>query len=327
MISPKSKALKILRLKAKKTIYQLRRYALGIGAIGAMTSPLAAQGHSSPSDTNITQVTDTQSTDNDLLAYGRMVEVNIDAEISERAQWFVDEFLEASAKHLRAIKRATSRGQKSSYVKNNFFDVVYPGGGLSGRNNYCITAINRALMDANDCGDLNNVLPEYEREGFNAVECRRFVSYLSQKGFGDCIKRGYINTDNLEIGDIVMTPRGGGRYHATTYIGKGKVRSFNNDGEWDLKKQSGIVIKTRAITEKAIKLKLERQKLISPNKNGKQIIPLKKAQKIMQILYNGRNMSNQMAQLLNQETDKTDLLLADNVNSQIMVDAKSRREI
>lgn len=191
--------------------------------------------------------------------------------------------------------------KKTKYVKNNFFDIVYPDGRLSGRNNYCITAINRALIDANVCGDLNNVLPEYDSEGFNAVECRRFVSHLKQKGFGDCIRSGSINVRELEIGDIVMTPRGGGRYHATTYIGNGKVRSFNNDGEWNLQKRTGIVIKTREITEKAIKLELERQQLITPEKNGRQIIPLPKAQKMMQILYNGRDPRNHTAQMLLQK--------------------------
>lgn len=106
-----------------------------------------------------------------------------------------------------------------------------------------------------------------------------------------------------------MTPRGGGRYHATTYIGNGKVRSFNNDGEWNLQKRTGIVIKTREITEKAIKLELERQQLITPEKNGRQIIPLPKAQKMMQILYNGRDPRNHTAQMLLQKTD--DRLLAD----------------
>ena len=325
-------ALKKIKLKVKKTIYRLRRYALGIGTIGAMATPTAAQAQPNPAKDfsehqSVVQTSAENASDKDLLAYGRMVEVNVDAEIADRAQWFVDEFVAATSKHLRAIKRAAARGQKSSYVKNNFFDVVYPSGGLSGRNNYCITAINRALIDANEYGDLNNVLPEYKsREGGQAVECRRFVNYLSQKGYGDCIKQGYINTRDLEVGDIVMTPRGGGRYHATTYIGKGKVRSFNNDGEWELKRQSGIVIKTRAMAEKAIKLDLERQKLITPRKAGKQVVPLQKAQKIMKILYNGRNMGNQMAMLLEQ-SNKNDLLLADNLTSKTIAEFRAKREI
>ena len=54
---------------------------------------------------------------------------------------------------------------------------------------------------------------------------------------------------------------------------------------------------------------MERQQLITPEKHGRQIIPLPKAQKMMQILYNGRDPRNHTAQMLLQKTD--DRLLAD----------------
>ena len=332
MSEKKNNTLKKLKLKALKKIYQLRRYALGLGAVsimGTASAPTGAQAE------NLSQTQTYDASRNidkkgsapqaDLLAYNRMVEIDVSQEISERAEWVVDKFISATEAHLKAIKRAKARGQKTSYVKNNFFDVVYPKGGLSGHNNYCITAINRALMDANKYGDLDRMLPEYQKEGGQAVECRRFVNYLTQKGFGDCIEHGYISRKNLEIGDIVMTPRGGGRYHATTYIGNGKVRSFNNDGEWEIKPQSGIIIKTKAMAEKSIKLTLEKQKLISPNKGKKQVISLAKAQKIMNILYNGRNMKNQTAMLLAAPNDE--YLLADNQIIKAQLGKRDRREM
>ena len=278
MSPEKKKTLKILKIRMRKAVYKIRRYLFGLSVMGAVASSPAtlsgqvrAEGNGGGKEKiNVAERRSAlaqRKRDVSLLAYNRMIEIDVDGEIAGRAEWFVNEFLEATSKHLKALKKATQNGQKTKYVKNNFFDIVYPDGRLSGRNNYCITAINRALIDANVCGDLNNVLPEYDSEGFNAVECRRFVSHLKQKGFGDCIRSGSINVRELEIGDIVMTPRGGGRYHATTYIGNGKVRSFNNDGEWNLQKRTGIVIKTREITEKAIKLELERQQLITPEKN------------------------------------------------------------
>ncbi len=319
------KKIKILKIKMRKAFYKARRYVLGTAILGTVaSSPAQLNGQVRTSvNANIgkAQITiaerraalEQRKQDASLLAYGRMIEVDVDSEVAGRAEWVVNEFLDASSKHLQEIKRATAQGRKTSYVKNNFFDVVYPRGGLSGKNNYCITAINRALIDANTFGDLNNVLPEYRSEGFNAVECRRFVNHLKQKGFGDCIKHGYINVKDLEIGDIIMTPRGGGRYHATTYIGNGKVRSFNNDGEWRLKKQSGIVIKTKSITEKAIKKELERQELITPDKS-RQVIPLQKAQKMMQILYSGRDPHRHMA-----------LLLEPRMDNRLLVDAPIER--
>lgn len=309
-----NKAAKILKLKVRKNIYRMRKYLLGLTTLGAVVSaPAGLHGQETGSfaqtqeQTSGTKKAFPEKTDGKLLAYNRMVEVNLGAEIEDRADWFVDEFVKASSKHLAALKRATARGQKTSYVKNNFFNIVYPSGHLSGRNNYCITAINRALIDANVFGDLDSALPEYKSEGGNAVECRRFVSYLERKGYRDCIQRGTINVKNLEVGDIIMTPRGGGRYHATIYIGDGIVRSFNNDGEWMLKKRNGIVIKTKAIAEKAIARELEKQKLVSLQKGKLQVVPLQTAQKIMQFLYAGRNAGDRMVALL-RDNDRGTLL-------------------
>lgn len=322
----------------RKAAYKIRRYLFGlsvIGAIAATPTSLNGQTHGERNDNgkkikiNIAERRAALEQRKQLSSpsgYSRMIMIDIDNEVADRANWLIDEFLAASAKHLKALKTATRNGQKTKYVKKNFFDIVYRNGHLSGRNNYCVTAINRALIDANACGDLNNVLPEYDSEGFNAVECRRFVNHLRQKGFDDCIKSGRFNIRELDAGDIVMTPRGGGLYHATTYIGNGKVRSFNNDGEWNLKKGTGIIIKTKEIAQKAIKQELERQKLIAPQTNGHQVIPLAKAQKIMQILYNGRNPDNLMAQQLLQKNNSK-MLAASPVDNTIVRRHNATREI
>ena len=324
-----NKAAKILKIKVRKNIYRMKKYLLGLTTLGAVVSaPAGLHGQEAGNFGQTQEQTaagkkmSAEKTGDKLLAYNRMVEVNLGQEIENRADWFVDEFVKASSKHLTALKKATARGQKTSYVENNFFDIVYPSGHLSGRNNYCITAINRALIDANVFGDLNGALPEYKSEGGNAVECRRFVSYLERKGYRDCIRHGAINIKNLQIGDIVMTPRGGGRYHATIYIGNGVVRSFNNDGEWLLKKRSGIVIKTKAIAEKAITQKLEKQKLVNLQKGKRQIVPLQKAQKIMQFLYAGRNAGDRMVALL-QDNDRGNLL----ASASIPAEKFSRRQL
>ncbi len=89
-----------------------------------------------------------------------------------------------------------------------------------------------------------------------------------------------------------MTPRGGGYFHATTYIGNGKVRSFNSDGEWALKKRSGIVIKLRHIAQKAILLELQNKRLIDVEKGNPQVVPIQDAQKMMQFFYKGRKTDN-----------------------------------
>ena len=327
MYKQKHKTSKKLRLEIKKSIYYLRQSLLGIGAAGAMSVPVQGkplENSQASSETNYPA--STQLVNNQTATYERMIEVDIDQEIEKRAQWFVDEFVKATSKHLQLIKKASAAGQKTSYVKQNFFDAVYPKGNLSGRNNYCIAAINRALKDANQYGDISLALPDYQTEGANTVECLRFVNFIAKHGFGKCIQKGYIIPKNLEVGDIVMTPRGGGRYHATTYIGNGKVRSFNNDGEGNIKKQTGIVIKTKELAQEAIRQNLEQQQLISEQKTGKQIISFQKAQMILQILYDGRRIDSHVASLLRQNTD-TYHLFAETTPRNILENIKSGREI
>ena len=133
----------------RKAVYKIRRYLFGLSVMGAVASSPAtlsgqvrAEGNGGGKEKiNVAERRSAlaqRKRDVSLLAYNRMIEIDVDGEIAGRAEWFVNEFLEATSKHLKALKKATQNGQKTKYVKNNFFDIVYPDGRLSGRNNYCI---------------------------------------------------------------------------------------------------------------------------------------------------------------------------------------------
>lgn len=232
--------------------------------------------------------------DSPLMAYESKVVYDIDAEVSKRADWFVARFLEAARKHLDNIM---SCGNKQAYVKQNFFDVVSPGRNLPGSTPYCITALNRALIDANDIGgDLTGVLPDpHSKECYAANECNAFAAFLRQKGFGDCIDNGKIDFSKLEPGDIILTPRDRkGSKHARQYLGKKNgvhyALNFNIDGIRELKNTSAVVIHIKQLTRKAILGNLEREKLIS-SRTGPfdTILPMEQARRIQNFLYRGRN--------------------------------------
>lgn len=229
-----------------------------------------------------------------LMAYESKVVYDIDAEVSKRADWFVSRFLEAAKRHLDNI---TSCGNKQAYVKQNFFDVVSPGRNLPGSTPYCITALNRALIDANDIGgDLTGVLPDpHSNECYAANECNAFAAFLRQKGFGDCIDNGKIDFSKLEPGDIILTPRDRkGSKHARQYLGKKDgvhyALNFNVDGIREFKNTSAVVIHMKKLTRKAILGNLERENLIS-SRSGPfdTILPMEQARRIQSFLYRGRN--------------------------------------
>ena len=207
------------------------------------------------------------SSNNRSLAYNRKVMLNISDEIDKRADWFVNNFLLAAKKHLSALQNSQN---KKDYVKCNFFDVVSPNRNLSGSTPYCITALNRALIDANNLGgDLNNVLPNpNSSECYSANECNAFAAFLRKKGFDDCIDEGRIKYDKLQPGDIILTIRNrSGNRHAQQYIGKkdGKhyCLSFNSDGIREFKHTTAIVIHMHQLTRKAIIKNMEKENLIA----------------------------------------------------------------
>lgn len=238
---------------------------------------------------------DNASSDNNgnLLAYERKVVFDIDSEVDKRADWFISNFLDAARKHLYQISHTSN---KTAYIKKNFFDVVSPYRNLPGTTAYCITALNRALIDANSFGgDLDGVLPNPNtKECYSANECNAFASHLRKKGFGDCIESGKIDFNRLKPGDILLTVRNNqGSRHARQYIGKSNGKhyclNFNTDGIRELTNTSAIVIHMKKLTRKAILLKMERENLISDHKgNFDSIIPMEAARRIQLFLYQGR---------------------------------------
>lgn len=297
MIETKSKALN------NKINYLTKKGLIGVIAISRLVfaNSSSAQAPSSSCDKNTTA---------SAKHHLHLVEVDINQEVEKRSQWLVNRFLSSSAQHLKYIKQASLHGSKSSYVKNNFFDAVYPAGRLSGRDNYCIAAINRFLQDANEYGDFSAILPNpSSSDAPSSVECHRFANFIEQKELGEYVDRGYLNISSLEAGDIVMTPRGGGRMHATIYIGNKIVRSFNNDGEWPLKPQSNaIVIKTGKIFTHAIFENLKKEGYIKKEDNPhNKIMSFLDAKKLADYLYQGRSKNNS-TQLLAQAKPEIDFM-------------------
>ena len=307
----KQKSATLARLNKMK--YYVRRFGIikagekfllpTLTAMALNISNVQAQEH--PEKTNAavkdnieTSAFDFSETDNsNLLAYRSKVCFNINAEVDKRADWFISNFLEAAKKHL---DRITHCGNKKAYVKKNFFDVVSPVRNLSGSTPYCITALNRALIDANNLGgDLNYVLPNpHSSECYAANECNAFAEFLQKKGYGDCIESGAINYNKLTPGDIILTVRNHrGNRHARQYLGKIKGKhyclNFNIDGIREFTNTSGIVIHMKKLTHKAILLNLEREKLIASHEEQfDTIIPMEQARKIQDYLAKGRKDQN-----------------------------------
>ncbi len=235
----------------------------------------------------------TENIDKNLLAYNRKVVLDLSSEIDSRADWFINNFLIAAQNHLDAIQKTRN---KKAYVKQQFFDVVSPSRNLSGNTAYCITALNRALIDANKLGgDLDNVLPNPNTtECCAANECNAFAKFLRKKGFSDCIDEGRIKYDKLQPGDIILTVRNrSGDRHAQQYIGKKNnihyCLSFNNDGIRELKSANGIVIHMHKLTRKAIIKNMKKQKLISNDRElDNVVVSLEHARRIQDYLQHGR---------------------------------------
>ena len=206
----KQKSATLARLNKMK--YYVRRFGIikagekfllpTLTAMALNISNVQAQEH--PEKTNAavkdnieTSAFDFSETDNsNLLAYRSKVCFNINAEVDKRADWFISNFLEAAKKHL---DRITHCGNKKAYVKKNFFDVVSPVRNLSGSTPYCITALNRALIDANNLGgDLNYVLPNpHSSECYAANECNAFAEFLQKKDMAIVLKAAQLIITNL----------------------------------------------------------------------------------------------------------------------------------
>ncbi len=292
----------IIKAGSKILLPTVASMALNISNVQAQ-APSAVQSDYIPENTEMfTHAITTEQLSADMLAYERKVVFNINAEVDRRADWFISKFLESAKYHLEALQ---SCGNKTKYVKENFFDVVSPVRGLPGTTPYCITALNRALMDANSFGgDLSNVLPDP-----NSAECRyangcnAFAEYLRQKGFSDCMESGRINYNRLEPGDIVLTVRNSnGDRHARQYLGKTNGKhyclNFNIDGIRELKNSTAIVIHMKKLTKKAIMQNLERENLINEDwENIDTILPIEQARKIRDFLSAGMDVTNPIQEI------------------------------
>ncbi|MBR1648452.1 MAG: hypothetical protein IJ689_02510 [Alphaproteobacteria bacterium] len=291
-------------LRLKKMKYYVRRFGLlkaggkillpTVTAMALNISNLSAQEKQDFVSGDEFPAYDFPDNNNDLLAYERKVVFDLDSEIDRRADWFVGKFLESARYHLNALEHTSN---KKGYIKKNFFDVVSPHRNLPGSTPYCITALNRALIDANSIsGDLDGILPNPNtNECYSANECNAFAQFLRSKGFGDCIDEGTIDFTTLEEGDILLTVRNkAGNRHARQYIGKrGGVHyclNFNIDGIRELKNTSAIVIHIKQIARKAIIRNLERADLMPDMANyHNNIMPLFIARRLHNYLYRGRD--------------------------------------
>jgi len=228
----------------------------------------------------------------------QLVVFDVETEINKRADWFVGNILKSAKKHLSALKNCRN---KTFYVKKEFFDVVSPIRNLSGSTPYCITALNRCLIDANRMGgDLSEVLPNpHNKECYSANECNSFIKFLCNKGHGDCIDFGDIDFDKLEPGDIILTLRNRrGSRHAQFFEGKFNQKyyciSFNSDAIRELKNTRATVVHTRKIVEKEIKRNLERENLVNEDDGYVCVMPYKQAMRILSYLNTGRNKRNDL---------------------------------
>ena len=92
----------------RKAVYKIRRYLFGLSVMGAVASSPAtlsgqvrAEGNGGGKEKiNVAERRSAlaqRKRDVSLLAYNRMIEIDVDGEIAGRAEWFVNEFLEAKA--------------------------------------------------------------------------------------------------------------------------------------------------------------------------------------------------------------------------------------
>lgn len=185
-------------------------------------------------------------------------------EIKNRAAWAVKENLIPAAKnHLETVLSKKTTREKQKYIKDEFFDKVFPKGGRPGSDNYCIAALMRCMLDANEkVGDFSEFIPNTQTlEGHNNISCPRFVAYV-KKNFPDCITKFQkkIDVNDLQPGDIMIVSSSqntSSGLHAKMYTGDGMEISFNRDYMKEIGNNSGYIIKTSQIAEQCIEKNLE----------------------------------------------------------------------
>ena len=159
--------------------------------------------------------------------------------LKERKDWLINDNFFSKITEYQNILKSKSPTEKKDYIKKNFFDTVYPVGGIPKGSNYCIAAAMRCLYDVNkETGDLEKFMPDGNtREGHSMVSCPMFKEYI-KKNFPDCIieKPSKEDISSLENGDFILSRSNSrnttsGLHFTTVYDAQnGLEASFNTDG-------------------------------------------------------------------------------------------------
>ena len=169
-------------------------------------------------------------------------EVNAKAQVNEalqkRKEWLIKDKFFSKLVQYQNIVKSKSGMDKKNYIKQNFFDVVYPVGGIPKGSNYCVASVMRCLYDINkETGDLDGFMPNGNTvEGHSMVSCPKLKEYV-KKNFPDCIIERPTKADkaNLEDGDIILSRSSrntsSGLHLTAVYNSREGVEiSFNSEG-------------------------------------------------------------------------------------------------
>lgn len=173
-----------------------------------------------------------------VLRYEAAAAAEINKALQKRKEWLIKEkFLPNVVKYQNTIKTKAPKA-KEDYIKKNFFDVVWPIGGITPGSNYCVAGLMRCLYDVNkETGDLEKFIPNPKSrvDGHGTVSCPEFEKYV-KKYFPDCvvIKPSAADISGLEEGDLILSrseDNSVSGLHMTTIYNKemGLEASFNND--------------------------------------------------------------------------------------------------
>lgn len=159
--------------------------------------------------------------------------------LKERKDWLINDNFFSKIVEYQNILKSKSPTEKKDYIKKNFFDTVYPIGGIPKGSNYCIAAAMRCLYDVNkETGDLEKFMPDGNTiEGHSMVSCPMFKEYI-KKNFPNCIIENPSKEEisALENGDFIISRSNSrnttsGLHFTTVYDAqKGLEASFNSDG-------------------------------------------------------------------------------------------------
>lgn len=247
----------VLKNKKKQSVGSKLQRWFTLSLVGAATVLPAKEANTMPVDKNFfpTNVTTKlpmrfdNKEDMATLETLRKETINHVVEIqSAKLQERIIHNIDSLQQEVLAAKR---RGGRRQMVRSMFYKV-YPKGGFSGMENYCVAG---AMLAQIECRDniLNNILPdpskkaeEYEFGGHPNVSCpsmRRFFKKTLGNNYSDRRDknfREFIKT--LEPGDIITvrsrTNTGSGE-HCVTCVGSvknGKIRvsGFNNERTYEV---------------------------------------------------------------------------------------------